>query len=88
MTERLPEPATPRRPRKPTRLAGPASTAGSHGRGRGEAPILTPTRSGSPHGGRSDFRQKIIERVATHKHYPHHYVFLEQALMAREMERC
>jgi hypothetical protein len=29
------------------------------------------------------------ERVAKHKHYPHHhYVFLEQALMAREMERC
>ena len=23
-----------------------------------------------------------------HRHYPHHYVFLEQALMAREMERC
>jgi hypothetical protein len=28
------------------------------------------------------------ERVAKHTHYPHHYVFLEQALMAREMERC
>ena len=28
------------------------------------------------------------ERAAKHKHYPHHYVFLEQALMAREMERC
>ena len=28
------------------------------------------------------------ERVAKHKHYPGHYVFLEQALMAREMERC
>jgi hypothetical protein len=29
------------------------------------------------------------KRIATkHKHYPHHYVFLEQALMAREMERC
>ena len=28
------------------------------------------------------------ERAANHKHYPHHYVFLEQALMAREMERC
>jgi hypothetical protein len=28
------------------------------------------------------------ERVAKHKHYPRHYVFLEQALMAREMERC
>jgi hypothetical protein len=28
------------------------------------------------------------ERVAKHKHYPHQYVFLEQALMAREMERC
>jgi hypothetical protein len=28
------------------------------------------------------------ERAAKHKHYPHHNVFLEQALMAREMERC
>ena len=28
------------------------------------------------------------ERAAKHKHHPHHYVFLEQALMAREMERC
>jgi hypothetical protein len=28
------------------------------------------------------------ERAAKHKHYPHHYVFLEQSLMAREMERC
>ena len=32
--------------------------------------------------------KKIAERAAKHKHYPHHYVFLEQALMAREMERC
>ena len=28
------------------------------------------------------------ERAAKHRHLPHHYVFLEQALMAREMERC
>ena len=28
------------------------------------------------------------ERAAKHQHHPHHYVFLEQALMAREMERC
>ena len=28
------------------------------------------------------------ERAAKHRPYPHHYVFLEQALMAREMERC
>ena len=28
------------------------------------------------------------ERAAKHRHYPHHYVVLEQALMAREMERC
>ena len=28
------------------------------------------------------------ERAAKHRHHPHHYVFLEQALMAREMERC
>jgi hypothetical protein len=28
------------------------------------------------------------KRAAKHRHYPHHYVFLEQALMAREMERC
>jgi hypothetical protein len=28
------------------------------------------------------------EGAAKHKHYRHHYVFLEQALMAREMDRC
>ncbi|HZC09434.1 MAG TPA: hypothetical protein VE485_05295 [Mycobacterium sp.] len=28
------------------------------------------------------------ERAAKDRHYPQHYVFLEQALMAREMERC
>ena len=28
------------------------------------------------------------ERAAKYKHYPHHNVFIEQALMAREMERC
>jgi hypothetical protein len=28
------------------------------------------------------------ERAAKHKHYPHQHLFLEQALMAREMERC
>jgi hypothetical protein len=28
------------------------------------------------------------ERPAKNRHCPHHYVFLEQALMAREMERC
>jgi hypothetical protein len=28
------------------------------------------------------------ERAAKHRHYPQHYVFLEQTLMAREMERC
>jgi hypothetical protein len=28
------------------------------------------------------------ERAAKHKHYPHQYLFLEPALMAREMERC
>lgn len=33
-------------------------------------------------------RSTANERAAKHKHYPHHYVFLEQALMAREMERC
>ena len=27
------------------------------------------------------------ERAAKHRHYPHHYDFLEQALMAREMGR-
>jgi hypothetical protein len=27
------------------------------------------------------------ERAAKHGHYPHHYVFLEQALMGREMDR-
>ena len=33
-------------------------------------------------------RSRADERAAKHKHYPSHYVFLEQALMAREMERC
>ena len=27
------------------------------------------------------------ERAAKHRHYPHHYEFLEQALMGREMDR-
>jgi hypothetical protein len=27
------------------------------------------------------------ERAAKHRHYPRHYVFLEQALMGREMDR-
>jgi hypothetical protein len=34
------------------------------------------------------FSSAADERPAKHRHYPHHYVFLEQALMAREMERC
>jgi hypothetical protein len=34
-------------------------------------------------------RSTADERATKHKHYPHHHhVFLEQALMAREMERC
>jgi len=33
-------------------------------------------------------RSTADERPAKHGHYPQHYVFLEQALMAREMERC
>jgi hypothetical protein len=33
-------------------------------------------------------RSTADERAAKHRHYPHHYVFLEQALMAREIERC
>ena len=33
-------------------------------------------------------RSRADERPTKHRHYPHHYVFLEQALMAREMERC
>jgi hypothetical protein len=33
-------------------------------------------------------RSTADERAAKHRHYPQHYVFLEQALMAREMERC
>ena len=49
------------------------------------------TRSASQHGGRSDGlrarRPPSAAREAS-EHYPHHYVFLEQALMAREMERC
>jgi hypothetical protein len=34
------------------------------------------------------FSSTADERAAKHRHYPQHYVFLEQALMAREMERC
>jgi hypothetical protein len=30
----------------------------------------------------------VDERAAERRHYSQHYVFLEQALMAREMERC
>jgi hypothetical protein len=33
-------------------------------------------------------RSTADERAAKHRHYAQHYVFLEQALMAREMERC
>jgi hypothetical protein len=33
-------------------------------------------------------RSTADERPAKHRHYPQHYIFLEQALMAREMERC
>jgi hypothetical protein len=33
-------------------------------------------------------RSRADERATKHTHYPHHYVFLEQALMVREMERC
>ena len=33
-------------------------------------------------------RSTVDKRPAKHRHYPQHYVFLEQALMAREMERC
>ena len=32
-------------------------------------------------------RSTADERAAKHRHYPHHYVFLEQALMGREMDR-
>jgi hypothetical protein len=33
-------------------------------------------------------RSTADEGAVKHRHYPHHYVFLEQALMAREIERC
>ena len=33
-------------------------------------------------------RSMADERAAKHRHYRNHYVFLEQALMAREIERC
>jgi len=33
-------------------------------------------------------RSMADERAAKHRRYPQHYVFLEQGLMAREMERC
>ncbi len=32
-------------------------------------------------------RSTAHERAAKHRHYPHHYGFVEQALMAREMDR-
>jgi hypothetical protein len=32
-------------------------------------------------------RSTAHERAAKHRHYPEHYDFLEQALMAREMDR-
>ena len=38
--------------------------------------------------GRPFMRSTADERAAKHRQYPQHYVFLEQALMAREMERC
>ena len=33
-------------------------------------------------------RSRADERAAKHRQHPHHYDFLEQALMARGMERC
>jgi hypothetical protein len=32
-------------------------------------------------------RSRADERATKHRHYPRHYVFLEQALMGREMDR-
>ena len=32
-------------------------------------------------------RSRADERAAKHRHHPHHYDFLEQALIAREMDR-
>jgi hypothetical protein len=45
----------------------------------------TPTRLNRPDVTPAD---SADESAAKHRHYPQHYVFLEQALMARGMERC
>jgi len=50
--------------------------------------VAVPARIGVLRLGGPFMRSTADERTAKHKHYPHHYVFLEQALMAREMERC
>jgi hypothetical protein len=55
---------------------------------RGPGKKTVPARIGVLRLGRPFMRSRADERAAKHKHYPHHYVFLEQALMAREMERC
>ena len=52
------------------------------------AAVAVPARIGVLRLGGPFMRSTADERTAKHKHYPHHYVFLEQALMAREMERC
>jgi hypothetical protein len=55
---------------------------------RGPSKKTVPARIGVLRLGRPFMRSTADERAAKHKHYPHHHVFLEQALMAREMERC
>ena len=56
-----------------------------------EAPILITEQqviSGTAAAVSISSKKTADERAAKHRHYPQHYVFLEQALMAREMERC
>ena len=76
----------------PTRLNRPDVAAADSAEGRAgvesvvepavaEAPILITEQE-------VFFSSAADERPAKHRHYPQHYVFLEQTLMAREMERC
>jgi hypothetical protein len=52
------------------------------------AAVTVPARIGVLRLGGPFMRSTADERAAKHKQYPHHYVLLDQALMAREMERC
>jgi hypothetical protein len=76
----------------PTRLNRPDVAAADSAEGRaGVEPVVDAAVSGVPvliTEQEMLFSSAADERAAKHRHYPHHYVSLEQALMAREMERC